>query len=494
MPEVVLEEIKTSTVSEPRIGEKVMAKRKADPDGSIKCLLVAILLALLIAIGLACAAYAGLNDSNCAATDRDHEEEDAHDHISDHYHFDVSLQEFAGSLRPPGFDGQHWEDVLTQARGSTVNFWMWSGNPNINAWVDGFLTTRLRSLFGITLNRIPQGAPAAVTQVASEMASGAAGTCDLVWINGANFKNLMNGVDGVSHAYGPWANLVPNAAHFDFGSGPIAADHGVPTMGYEMPYNQAQSVFVYNSAQITSPPRTIPALVAWIQANSGRFAYSKPSTDFIGAMIVRTFFYHYAGGPEYFTGELTADNEADSVQRSAAVWTALNSLEPYLWSNPATNEMYPDAHSTVESLFATGTVWIEAAYDPNKAAQYILNNQWPSTAQSYVLDTGTISNTNFVAIPVNSPHKAAALAAGNFIGQLEAMFTRNQPELWGAMQSFDPTKSHIVGSGWNSAFDYIESHSATPSVEELALHRVGELDQSYVERINADWVANVLNA
>ena len=64
----------------------------------------------------------------------------------------------------------------------------------------------------------------------------AAGSVDLIWINGNNFKNLKT--DG--NAYGPWANLVPNSKNFDFSSPSIKNDFGFATEGYEMPYNQAQ--------------------------------------------------------------------------------------------------------------------------------------------------------------------------------------------------------------------------------------------------------------
>ena len=36
--------------------------------------------------------------------------------------------------------------------------------------------------------------------------------------------------------------------------------------------------------------------------------------------------------------------------------------------------------SMTQELFANGTVWLEGAYDPNKAGSFILNNAWPATA------------------------------------------------------------------------------------------------------------------
>ena len=79
------------------------------------------------------------------------------------YHFDLSKQYYAHRVnRPPGFDGMSWQDTVKQANGQTVKFWMWSGNTNINAWVDNWLAPQMLSHFGVTVERHPEGAVAAV--------------------------------------------------------------------------------------------------------------------------------------------------------------------------------------------------------------------------------------------------------------------------------------------------------------------------------------------
>ena len=48
-----------------------------------------------------------------------------------------------------------WDDILAAARGTTVNFYMWSGDDRINAYIDEWVSSRLRDEYGVTLNRIP---------------------------------------------------------------------------------------------------------------------------------------------------------------------------------------------------------------------------------------------------------------------------------------------------------------------------------------------------
>ena len=98
-----------------------------------------------------------------------------------------------------------------------------------------------------------------------------------------------------------------------------------------------------------------------------------------GSVIVRHFFYHFAGealggGASYtdFAGEF---NEALYLERSQAVWDALNDLEPYLHGYDAANTddpcaaCYPADHGDVNALFADGTITFEVSYNRNAAAQ-----------------------------------------------------------------------------------------------------------------------------
>ena len=105
------------------------------------------------------------------------------------------------------------------------------------------------------------------------------GATDLVWINGANFRAMRE----QDTLFGPFATALPSAGYFDFDSDAIKYDFGYPTDGYEMPYNSAQVVFIYNKAHIaepTTPPMTIPELIDWIKANPGKFKYSQPPSHF----------------------------------------------------------------------------------------------------------------------------------------------------------------------------------------------------------------------
>lgn len=344
---------------------------------------------------------------------------------------------------------------------------------------------------------------ALICDIATEVENGlttTGGAVDLVWINGANFKAAKN--SGL--LYGPWATLIPAAANFDFTDTSISFDRGTPIAGMEFPFHQAQAVFIYNTEHIVNPPMNILEFRFWIQ-NSGqnRFAYSDPTTDFTGAGFVRHFFCHFAGPCSDFLSASDDEWEALYDARAPAVWDALNLIEPLLYAPSdftPTAEItgwYPESHDPfIRDLVGgtTPTLWMDFSMQASEATTQQNGDdpltRWPETTQAYVMESGTLADTSYLAIPINAPNKEAALVAVNHIGSAGAMFTRSKPEEWGALQAFDPTAPSIME--WDPAFDYINQHQATPTVEELAAGRMADLRSELITRINAGWASCVL--
>ncbi len=171
------------------------------------------------------------------------------------------------SLGLPGYEGYSWDDVTTKSEGSSVNFWMWGGDKQINAWVTGWLAPHVKDEYDITLNLVKlNDTKDAVNQILNEYKDGnlTTGQVDLVWINGENYNTLKS----ANALYGPFANKVPASANFDFESDMIKYDFGRTTNGYEMPYNLAQVVFIYDKKRFpaTGPPKTMDELLTWVSA------------------------------------------------------------------------------------------------------------------------------------------------------------------------------------------------------------------------------------
>jgi putative spermidine/putrescine transport system substrate-binding protein len=382
--------------------------------------------------------------------------------------------------RPPTYTS--WDDVLAAARGTTVNWYMWGGSDTINTNVDNDIGKPVKERFGVTLNRVPIADTAdAVNQVLNEAAAGktVGGSIDLIWINGENFKTLKQ----ANLLYGPWAEtLPPNAKYVPWGNGVVDFDFGTPVEGFESPWGKAQFVMEYNTKLVSSPPTTFEALRDWIHANPGLFTYPA-IPDFTGSVFVRHVFIWAAGSVDPFLG----DFDQPVFDRVAPqVWEYLNDIKPDLWRGGST---YPEAPA-MSDLLANGEVAFNMTYDPSRASTNIAKGTYPESIRTFVFDTGTLSNTNYVAIPFNASNPAGAMVIANWILDPEFQLVMTDPDRWGWMTPVDITR-------WPAdvlqTFKSYKTGIATLPADVLAAHALPEPRADWVTKIEQGWIDNVLN-
>jgi putative spermidine/putrescine transport system substrate-binding protein len=386
-----------------------------------------------------------------------------------------------GAASPPGYEGKTWADVVAEAEGQTVNWYMWGGSDVINEWVNGFVADHLKENYGVDLNMVPvSDATEFVNKVLGEKEAGkdSDGSVDIMWINGENFRTMRQ----ADLLYGPWSLFVPNTVYVNWDDASVANDFGFPVEGYESPYGKAQVVMIYDSAKVPEPPTTIDGLMEWIKANPGKFTYPAPP-DFTGSVFVRHICYWAAGGYEQFLGDF---DQGLFDEKMPACWEALNEIEPYLWRE---GETYPENATRVEDLFANSEVYFDMAYNPSDASNLIVQGKYPETARTFVFDTGTIANTHYVAIAYNSPHKAGAMVLANFLLSPEAQLSKAHPDVWGDIPAIDPA---LLPADWQQQFNEIPRGVATLPPDVLAAHRLPELQSPWLIAIEQGWEENVL--
>lgn len=383
---------------------------------------------------------------------------------------------------PIGYEGKDWADILEEARGQVVNFYMWGGSDITNSWISGYVASSVKEQYGITLNMVPvPDIIDTVNKVLGEKQAGknTDGSVDLIWINGENFRSMRQ----ADLLYGPWSQFIPNSAYVNWQDPSVAYDFGFPVDGYESPYGKAQFVMVYDSARVSEPPRTIPELFAWAKANPGRFTYAAPP-DFTGSVFIRHVCFSAAGGYEQFLGEF---NEAVFTEKFASCWGILNEVEPYLWRDGKT---YPENRTRMQHLFANGEIDFDMTYTPAEASSFITQGKYPETARTYVFDDGTIANTHYLAIPFNSNHKAAAMVVANFLLSPEAQLSKADPAGWGDLSALDPA---LLPADWQQKFAGLPRGIATLPDEILAAHRLPELQAVWLTAIEEAWEQKILH-
>ena len=226
----------------------------------------------------------------------------------------------------------------------------------------------------------------------------------------------------------------------------------------------------YDAAQVgDAPPTSFEALREWVQANPGKFTYPA-IPDFTGSVFVRHVFYWAAGGPEPFLGEF---NQATFDEIAPQVWAYLNDIEPHLWREGQT---YPEA-AAMDDLLANQEVAFNMNYDPAHASTNIKDGIYPDTVRTFVFDTGTLANNNYVTIPFNAANPAGAMVVANHIISPEFQLLMADPDRWGWLMTVDPRRLPVETQATLAGY---ELGPATLSPEVLAANALPEA--------NADWV------
>lgn len=373
-----------------------------------------------------------------------------------------------------------WDQVVELAKGGTVNWFMWGGADNINQYVSETVGGVLKDQYGITLNRVGLTDTAeAVNIVLGEKESGVmdAGSVDMIWINGENFRTMKQG----GLAYCGYTELLPNNALINWDNPAIANDFGVPVDGCEVPWSKAQFAFGHDSVRTPNPPRSIGELIEWVKANPGQFTYPA-APDFNGAVFVRHVFYYAAGGSQNLMGDF---DQAKFDEVAAKTWAILNEMEPNLWREGQT---YPNSITQLNELFANGEVALNFNYEPSQFGVGVAAGTYADTTRTYGLTDGTIGNTNYTIIPFNSPNKAAALVLQNVLLSGEMQYAKADPVVWGASPAIEVSRT---SPEIQAQFASIVLPPSVISAEELGKNALPELQGGWISAIEQGWIANV---
>jgi putative spermidine/putrescine transport system substrate-binding protein len=384
----------------------------------------------------------------------------------------------AGENREVAGEELPFTELVEQARGTEVRFYMWGGSPLINDWIDTEVAGVLSETYGISLVRVPMDAAVFVNRLLSEKESGRdTGVMDILWINGENFRNAREG--GI--LYGPFTHRLPNfIAHVDPAT--AVSDAGYPVDGYEAPYGRAQFVFEFDSTRVIDPPESYAELLEWAKANPGLFTYPQPP-DFTGSAFIRQAFYELTGGHEQYADGF----DGKLFERNAPLlWDYLNELEASLWRG---GEAYPADLATLDGLFERGEVAFNMSFTQTGASSKIAQGRYRDSVRTMVFREASLANTHYLAIPFNAPNIPGALVAINEILGPRLQLSKNDPANWGDFTVLDIA---TLNQADRDRFAALDLGPATLPLEVLSANAVPEIPSEYLEALESGWEEHVL--
>jgi putative spermidine/putrescine transport system substrate-binding protein len=374
---------------------------------------------------------------------------------------------------------QDWDEITSQAKGSTVNFYMWGGDDGINTYIDEVVAPKLKEEYDVVLKRYPMDATEFINKLLSEKkADKAKGEMDVLWVNGENFKTAKQN----ELLLGSITDKLPNFKEFVDGDSPqVQYDFGFPTDGYEAPWGKVQFVFSYDSSKVENPPKSMDEIAKWVKENPGKFTYPAPP-DFTGSAFIRHVLNEKS---ENYSAYLEEYDEALITRDANKMWNYLNGIEPYLWKE---GKSYPQSLAQLDQLYKNGEVWMTMGYDEAGASNLVASGEFPETTKTFVLEKGTLSNTHFLTVPYNSPNPSGALVLINYLLSPEAQLKKMDLQYWGENTALSVDR---LPEKYKNELNGIDRGSATLPEEELMKHRIPEIGADYVQLLERGWMDHV---
>jgi putative thiamine transport system substrate-binding protein len=360
---------------------------------------------------------------------------------------------------------------MEEARGQRVYFNAWAGSPQINdyiAWAGGELMSR----YGITLEHVKLADTAeAVRRVRDEVKANAQGSADLIWINGENFRVMKT--EGL--LFGPFAEALPNFALVDVAGKPTTrVDFAEPTDGFESPWGMAQLTFFGDGKAVGEPPLSMTELLQRAKLNPGRITYPAPP-DFHGTTFVKQALAETIADPSMLSRPI---DKSGFIAAAKPLFELLDAFHQHLWRE---GQQFPATQAQVTQMLADNELLMSLTFNPNEPANQVATGSLPESTIAWQHRNGTIGNTHFLAIPVNSRAKAAAQATADFLLSPEAQARKADLKTWGDPTVLDLAK---LKPEERDAF----SSASAPGAVSFPAPAIPEPHGSWVPLIEAAWL------
>nr|WP_312626763.1 ABC transporter substrate-binding protein [Scandinavium sp.] len=369
------------------------------------------------------------------------------------------------AVTPCAFASTQWQQTEQEARGQTVWFNAWGGDPAVNRYLD-WASSEVKRDYGVTLKivRLADAADA-VKRIQTEAKAGRTkgGSVDLLWVNGENFRTLKE----ANLLQTGWAQQLPNWRYVDLQK-PVREDFSIPTDGAESPWGSAQLTFIARREQTPQPPQTPQELLTFATAHPGTVTYPRPP-DFTATAFLEQLLLTLTQQPDALK---QPPDQATFANVTAPLWSYLDKLHPQLWRKGSD---FPASPARMDDMLANGTLHLSLTFNPAHASQKVARGELPKDSYSFGFAQGMIGNVHFVAIPANARSAAGAKVVANFLLSPQAQQHKADPAVWG-----DPTVLDIqkLPHPWPAA----QAETAPPVLAEPHAAWVNALEQEWLRR------------
>lgn len=373
-------------------------------------------------------------------------------------------------------DYSNWDEVVKNARGTTVIHSGYGGDDALNEWIMGPFTQHLKDKYDIKLDYV-QNLDIS-TQLLSEKQMGIEkGTYDTVWINGQMFRTMKEN----KLLFGPYNQYLPNfEKYIDVDAMDTNYDFTYPIENYETPFSQAQLIFIRDTEITPEGFSNSKELLEFVKQYPGKITY--PSSEhFTGAAFIRTIIYDICGYEQFMNMEENYDVVYEAVMPAMEF---LKELNPYLWNE---GKVFPSDLGQIDNMFINRELYLMMSYGNYDVGGNISKGIYTDTTKAFLIDNGTVGNTSYYAIPFNAPNKAGAMVLINEMLSIEMQVAK----LDIGEEPFVTDLSKLTKED-REKFDNVDLGINNVDADEMASKKLPEYSASIEKIVTQIWLDEVV--
>ncbi len=219
-----------------------------------------------------------------------------------------------------------------------------------------------------------------------------------------------------------------------------------------IPYRGSKVVLAYNSTTIPSPPKTIGALVSWIEANPGKFAYCNPNGGGSGQYFVEDVLNQFLSAAQQNTLAFGQDSSAEASWSQGMA--QLHKLNSYVYGGGT----YPAGNTQVLSLMESGAVQMATVWSDQSTAA-LRSGQMPSTVKLTDVTPSFAGSPVYLGVPRYTPKNQVRLVDAflNFI-----LSVPQQAKVVKVLAGFPAINVNVMTKSVKTAFSALGNNESLP--------------------------------
>jgi putative spermidine/putrescine transport system substrate-binding protein len=225
----------------------------------------------------------------------------------------------------------------------------------------------------------------------------------------------------------------------------------VPVKGAAIPYRGSSVVLAYDSTKVSSPPKTLSALLTWIKQNPGKFTYNSPNSGGSGYSFVQTVLDNSI--PQATITKMVNGYDTSLESNWKTGFDTLKSLNPFIYQG-----VYPNGNAAVLTLLGKGDIWVAPVWSDQALTALKTGQLGPNIKLTQIASPSFTGGAAYLAVPKTAKNKQSVYKFVDYILSPSA-----QQMIVDVMAGFPAIDIKYMGDSIKQKFQDVSANTLRPT-------------------------------